>query len=142
MPADEPSSAALAEAMARSCIDEAVAGAGIGRNGDFPARCSWPCPRWRWSGRKRRALAGAVPDATGYDDLLRGGGTAGLRAWYERFLFGSVAEALADAFGTKGSPVATSTACASGATAIQLGVEAIRRGEAGGGAGASAPTPR
>ena len=48
----------------------------------------------------------------------------------ERFLFGSVAENLAERFGTKGSPVATSTACASGATAIQLGVEAIRRGEA------------
>ena len=48
----------------------------------------------------------------------------------ERFLFGSVAENLADRFGTKGSPIATSTACASGATAIQLGVEAIRRGEA------------
>ena len=33
-------------------------------------------------------------------------------------------------FGTKGSPISLSTACASGATAIQLGVEAIRRGEA------------
>ena len=41
-----------------------------------------------------------------------------------------MAENLAVRFGTKGSPVATSTACASGATAIQLGVEAIRRGEA------------
>ena len=34
-----------------------------------------------------------------------------------------------DKFGTKGSPISLSTACASGATAIQLGVEAIRRGE-------------
>src|SRR5204862_6176009 len=31
---------------------------------------------------------------------------------------------------TTGSPITLSTACASGATAIQLGVEAIRRGEA------------
>jgi 3-oxoacyl-[acyl-carrier-protein] synthase II len=31
--------------------------------------------------------------------------------------------------GTKGSPISLSTACASGATSIQLGVEAIRRGE-------------
>ncbi len=37
--------------------------------------------------------------------------------------------ALADKFGTRGLPVTLSTACASGATAIQLGVEAIRRGE-------------
>ena len=36
---------------------------------------------------------------------------------------------LADRFGTRGSPISLSTACASGATAIQLGVEAIRRGE-------------
>ena len=44
-------------------------------------------------------------------------------------MFGSVAEHLAERFGTKGSPISLSTACASGATAIQLGVEAIRRGE-------------
>ncbi len=44
-------------------------------------------------------------------------------------MFGSVADHLADQFGTKGSPISLSTACASGATAIQLGVEAIRRGE-------------
>ena len=49
--------------------------------------------------------------------------------YHERFLFGSVADHLADKFGTKGSPISLSTACASGATAIQLGVEAIRRGE-------------
>ena len=36
---------------------------------------------------------------------------------------------LAERFGTKGSPISLSTACASGASAIQLGVEAIRRGE-------------
>ena len=45
-------------------------------------------------------------------------------------MFGSVADHLAETFGTKGSPISLSTACASGATAIQLGVEAIRRGEA------------
>jgi 3-oxoacyl-[acyl-carrier-protein] synthase II len=64
-----------------------------------------------------------------YDDLLRAASTGKFTRYYERFLFGSVAEHLAERFGTKGSPVATSTACASGATAIQLGVEAIRRGE-------------
>ncbi|MDH8666059.1 beta-ketoacyl synthase N-terminal-like domain-containing protein, partial [Klebsiella pneumoniae] len=48
---------------------------------------------------------------------------------HRRFLFGSVADHLIETFGTKGSPISLSTACASGATAIQLGVEAIRRGE-------------
>jgi len=43
--------------------------------------------------------------------------------------FGSIADNLADRLGTRGLPITLSTACASGATAIQLGVEAIRRGE-------------
>jgi 3-oxoacyl-[acyl-carrier-protein] synthase II len=61
-------------------------------------------------------MAGAVkPEAAGYFDTTQ---------------FGSVAGRLADRFGTKGLPITLSTACASGATAIQLGIEAIRRGEA------------
>ena len=49
--------------------------------------------------------------------------------WHDLFIFGTVADRVADQFGTKGSPISLSTACSSGATAIQLGVEAIRRGE-------------
>jgi 3-oxoacyl-[acyl-carrier-protein] synthase II len=41
-----------------------------------------------------------------------------------------VGEHLAARFGTRGAPIAISTACATGASAIQLGIEAIRRGEA------------
>src|SRR2546427_10434031 len=44
-------------------------------------------------------------------------------------MFASAADRLADPFGTQGSPISVTTACASGASAIQLGVEAIRRGE-------------
>jgi 3-oxoacyl-[acyl-carrier-protein] synthase II len=44
-------------------------------------------------------------------------------------MFGSVADHIAEKFRTQGSPISLSTACASGASAIQLGVEAIRRGE-------------
>jgi 3-oxoacyl-[acyl-carrier-protein] synthase II len=64
-----------------------------------------------------------------YDDLLRVSGGGKYLAYHHRFSFGSVADFLSDKFGTKGSPISLSTACASGATAIQLGVEAIRRGE-------------
>jgi len=42
--------------------------------------------------------------------------------------FGFIAERLQRGFGTKGLPVTLSTACASGVTAIQMGVEAIRCG--------------
>ena len=44
--------------------------------------------------------------------------------------FASPGEQIAARFGTRGAPIAISTACATGASAIQLGVEAIRRGEA------------
>ena len=44
-------------------------------------------------------------------------------------MFGAVADRLSEELGTRGLPITLSTACASGATSIQLGVEAIRRGE-------------
>ena len=96
-----------------------------------PARCSSPCRRSRSNGRSAAQLAAAsgANDSVGYDDLLRARRRRQFHAIHERFLFGSVADHLADQFGTKGSPISLSTACASGATAIQLGVEAIRRGE-------------
>src|SRR5205085_8942785 len=56
-------------------------------------------------------------------------GGGGFADFHHRFMFGSIASNLAATHGTKGSPISLSTACASGATAIQLGVEAIRRGE-------------
>jgi len=61
--------------------------------------------------------------------LLRTSGGGRFAQVHARYLFGSVADHLCGTFGTKGSPISVSTACASGATAIQLGVEAIRRGE-------------
>jgi 3-oxoacyl-[acyl-carrier-protein] synthase II len=54
---------------------------------------------------------------------------AGWDALYRTTAFAGVGEALADRFGTRGAPIAISTACATGASAIQLGVEAIQRGE-------------
>jgi 3-oxoacyl-[acyl-carrier-protein] synthase II len=128
---------ALSQRLAELVIEEAVAEAGIGRPGDFPGPLCLALPPIEIEWTQRLALAaetgmfGRNADAPiGYPDLLRAAGTGDHSATYRRFLFGSVAEALADRFGTKGSPIATSTACASGGTSIQLGVEAIRRGEA------------
>src|SRR5207302_4707032 len=64
-----------------------------------------------------------------YDDLLREATSGRYRAIHERCTFGSVAEHIANRFGTQGSPISLSTACAAGASAMQLGGEAIRRGE-------------
>jgi 3-oxoacyl-[acyl-carrier-protein] synthase II len=132
IPQNEPSSAALSEIMAALTMEEAIAAASFGKPGDFPGPLFVALAPVEMEWPQRRALAvasGAGP--VSYRDLLRVAAAGDFTGIYERFLFGSIAEALAERFGTKGSPIGTSTACASGATAIQLGLEAIRRGETG-----------
>jgi 3-oxoacyl-[acyl-carrier-protein] synthase II len=130
VPVDPFSSTGLSERMAEMVTQEALEQSGIGMNGDFPGplflavapvEVEWP---------QRRELGRAVgKQEFTYDDLLRISGGGKYAAYHDRFMFGSVAAHLAEIFGTKGSPISLSTACASGATSIQLGVEAIRRGE-------------
>jgi len=130
VPIEPFSSAALSERLADLVAEEAIAQSGIGTPGDFPGplflavapiEVEWP---------QRQELGRAVGTSDfNYDDLLRVSSGEGFGQYHRRFLFGSVSDHLAATFGTKGSPISLSTACASGATAIQLGVEAIRRGE-------------
>jgi 3-oxoacyl-[acyl-carrier-protein] synthase II len=125
------SSTDLSERLADIAAEEAVAQSGIGTKGDFPGplflavapvEVEWP---------QRLELGRAIGKKEfDYDDILRVSGGGQFTQYHRRFLFGSVSEHLAVKFGTKGSPISLSTACASGASAIQLGVEAIRRGEA------------
>ena len=131
VPVPELSAPALSQRLAELVIEEAVAEAGIGRAGDFPGPLFMALPpvEMEWDQRLALAAASGANDSVTYDDLLRVAGNGSFAPYYRRFLFGSVGENLADRFGTKGSPIATSTACASGGTAIQLGAEAIRRGE-------------
>ena len=82
-----------------------------------------------WAQREDLVRASGANDELGYPDLTRAGETGQFHDIYERFMFGSVADHVGERFGTKGSPISLSTACASGASAIQLGVESIRRGE-------------
>ena len=124
----------LTERFATLAGEEAVAQAGIGAKGDFPGPLflAMPPVELEWPQRRELALAAhkASPDERiGYDAALRQCSTAPFRGYHERFQFFAVADHLADRLGTKGSPISLTTACASGATAIQLGVEAIRRGE-------------
>jgi 3-oxoacyl-[acyl-carrier-protein] synthase II len=132
VPVEPFSSTDLSERLADIATEEAIAQAGIGRAGDFPGplflavapvEVEWP---------QRQELGRAIGPNTeiNYDEMLRVSGGGKFTHYHRRVLFGSVADHLADTFGTKGSPISLSTACASGATAIQLGVEAIRRGEA------------
>ncbi|MCC7348311.1 MAG: beta-ketoacyl-ACP synthase, partial [Variibacter sp.] len=108
-----------------------VAQSALGTKGDFPGPLFLAVPpiEIEWQQRQDLAAASGANDGCGYDDLLRAAATGRFRAYHDRFMFGSVADRLAATLGTKGAPISLSTACASGATAIQLGVEAIRRGE-------------
>jgi 3-oxoacyl-[acyl-carrier-protein] synthase II len=131
VPVDELSAPALSERLAELVIEEALTQAAIGSKGNFPGPLflAFPPIEMEWTQRVLLAAAAGANEVVGYDGLLRAAGTGRFARWYERFLFGSIAEHLSERFGTKGSPVGTNTACASGATAIQLGMEAIRRGE-------------
>ena len=125
------SSTGLTERLAAIATEEALEQAAIGSKGDFPGplflavapvEVEWP---------QRLEIGRAIGMTEfGYQDMLRVSGGGRFGEYHHRFMFGSVASHLAETFGTKGSPISLSTACASGATAIQLGVEAIRRGEA------------
>ena len=127
VPVDQPSAPELAQRLAEIAIAEALAEAAIGRPGDFPGPLFLALPPVELEWTQRRALA--LTGGPTYAGMISAANAGHFEPWFERFLFASVGERLADRFGTKGSPIATSTACASGGTAIQLGVEAIRRGE-------------
>jgi 3-oxoacyl-[acyl-carrier-protein] synthase II len=124
-----PHSAAFSERFADLAVEEAIVEAGIGTRGDFPGPLFLAVPpiEIEWPQRFELGARSGANDNITYSDILRV--SAQFPDFHPRFLFGSVADHLAERFGTKGSPISLSTACASGTSAIQLGVEAIRRGE-------------
>jgi 3-oxoacyl-[acyl-carrier-protein] synthase II len=131
IPLEPFSSTTLSEKLADVATEEAIAQANIGAKGDFPGPLFLAVApiELEWQPRQDVARATGMTSGIDYDALLKASGNGRFTDLHRRFLFGSVADHLADTFGTKGSPISLSTACASGGTAIQLGVEAIRRGE-------------
>jgi 3-oxoacyl-[acyl-carrier-protein] synthase II len=117
----------LSQRLAEAAAEEAVTQASVGRHFPGPLFLAVPPVEMEWDQRRVLARASGANAAVNYDDLLRVGRQ--YPGYHAMFMFGSVADNLAEKFGTQGSPISLSTACASGATAIQLGVEAIRRGE-------------
>ena len=126
---DDMSPAELSERVATLAAEEAIAEAAIGSKGRFPGPLFLAPPplEIEWSERIKMAEMAPADADPAYPELLRvardfaTGGHA--------FKFGIIGERLAEKFGTEGSPISLNTACASGASAIQLGMEAIRRGE-------------
>jgi 3-oxoacyl-[acyl-carrier-protein] synthase II len=122
---------ALSEKLAQISAEEAIAQSGLGTPGHFPGPLFLAVApvELEWPQREELALESGANDEIRYDDLLRVASRDKFTHYHRRFMFASVGEALAEQFGTEGSPISLSTACASGASAIQLGLEAIRRGE-------------
>ncbi len=132
IPVEPFSSTDLSERLGELVAEEAIAQAGIGSKNDFPGPLFLAVApvEVEWPQRQELGRAIGASSEVDYDAMLRVSGGGKFARYHRRFLFGSVADHLAEKFGTKGSPISLSTACASGASAIQLGVEAIRRGEA------------
>lgn len=132
IPVEPFSSTDLSERLGELVAEEAIAQAGIGSKNDFPGPLFLAVApvEVEWPQRQELGRAIGASSEVDYDAMLRVSGGGRFSQYHRRFLFGSVADHLAEKFGTKGSPISLSTACASGASAIQLGVEAIRRGEA------------
>jgi 3-oxoacyl-[acyl-carrier-protein] synthase II len=126
---DAMSPAELSERIALLAGEEAIAEAGLGAKGRFPGPLFLAPPplEVEWADRIRMAEMAAANAGTGYPELMRVAREFAAR--HGTFKFGIIGEHLAEHFGTEGSPISLNTACASGASAIQLGIEAIRRGD-------------
>ncbi|WP_425358845.1 beta-ketoacyl-ACP synthase [Aquibium carbonis] len=122
------SASALTHEMAELAGREATGQAGIGGNFGGPLFLAAPPVELGWNQRLELYKRGDS-DSHGYARLLAAAHATASDEFEDDTQFGAVVDRLADTFGTSGLPITTSTACASGATAIQLGVEAIRRGE-------------
>lgn len=120
---------ALTYELAELAAREAVSGASLNVN-DFAGPLFLASPPIELDWHERLSLYDTA-DLTQpvYERLLAAAREHMRSDTFEASQFGSIADRLSDRFGARGLPITLSTACASGATAIQLGVEAIQRGE-------------
>lgn len=116
--------------LARLAAAEALEQTGFA-DSDFGGPLFLAAPPVEIDWKQRYALfeRGNGKKGIGYERLLAAARDGKAVEMFEDIQFGTIAERLAEVIGARGLPVTLSTACASGATAIQLGVEAIRRGE-------------
>lgn len=133
MTTPEEGSAALTYALAEATALEAIAQSGLSST-DFggPLFLAAPPVELEWQQRlilNSEDISGSGAPA-GYDQVLTAARSKTHPAFVPSVMFSSTANRLQERIGSRGLPITLSTACASGATAIQMGVEALRRGEA------------
>jgi 3-oxoacyl-[acyl-carrier-protein] synthase II len=119
---------ALTYELAETAAIEALEESGLPRE-DFGGPMFLASPPVELDWHDRLALYRGGQDEDAGNRLLEAARGRNSVDLFDTAQFGSIADRLADRFGATGLPITLSTACASGATAIQLGVEAIRRGE-------------
>jgi 3-oxoacyl-[acyl-carrier-protein] synthase II len=130
MNTEDVTAPSISYAMADSTSEEALAQAGFGRNG-FPGPLFFAAPPVELEWQHRFTLMSEHAEGEpGYEQLLAAARARKHERMHQLIQLGTIAYRIADKYGTKGLPISLSTACASGATAIQQGVEAIRRGDA------------
>jgi 3-oxoacyl-[acyl-carrier-protein] synthase II len=129
LPSSMKGGSALTYELAEKAAHEAVAESGLDLD-DFGGPLFLASPPMELDWHDRFSLYNSGKGESAPDRLLEVARGLNSLDLFETTQFGSIADRLADRFGTRGLPITLSTACASGATAIQLGVEAIRRGEA------------
>ncbi len=128
LPSSDKGASALTYELAETAGREAIAESGLDPD-DFGGPLFLASPPVELDWRERFSLYNTGTEGSASDRLLTVARNLPTLDIFETSQFGSIAARLADEFGTRGLPITLSTACASGATAIQLGVEAIRRGE-------------
>lgn len=128
LPASSQGASALTYELAALSAEEALAESGFGSS-DFNGPLFLASPPVELDWKERFKLYHAGKGIEGYGRLLEVARKLNSAEVFGATQFGTIADRLAERFGATGLPVTLSTACASGATAIQLGVEAIRRGE-------------
>jgi 3-oxoacyl-[acyl-carrier-protein] synthase II len=114
--------------LAETTATEAIGESGLSMD-DFGGPLFLASPPVEIDWRDRFALYASGKGDTAAARIAQAAGALDSMEIFHSAQFGSIADRLADKFGTRGLPITLSTACASGATAIQLAVEAIRRGE-------------
>jgi 3-oxoacyl-[acyl-carrier-protein] synthase II len=122
----------LASEIAEDAIGEALAEAGLDNGQPFsgPLYVATPPSEFEWPLLSELHRHGSrLHSGTAYARMLTAARTGEYELFARHLAFASIASRMQERFSTKGEPVSICTACASGATAIQMGVEAIRRGE-------------
>ena len=130
MEPEEVSAPGISYAMADSTTEEALSMAGFGKDG-FPGPLFFAAPPVELEWQHRFDLISRTDEGEmGYERMLASAKAHKQPDMHSRVQLGTIAFRLAEKYETKGLPISMSTACASGATALQQGIEALRRGDA------------